>query len=133
MKLSARILTDVQSVNSFTYNTEQGAWKGDSIFVYFQLVDMDKNLAQYGFNPSGLRYNPPATSTVTVTFLNIDSAKQFSRQAVQPFPQDASIWRVSILATDPVDATQQLKFQVLEPGSIQRTFVLNAAICSEIP
>jgi hypothetical protein len=133
MKLTARILTDVQSVNTFYYSTEQTSWLGDSMFVYFQVTDMDKNKSEHGFHPGGLRYCPPATTTCSVTFLNIDSAKQFSRAATQPYAQDPSIWRIQVLATDTLSNTQGLQFKLVEPGALQRTFSLNSAICSETP
>jgi hypothetical protein len=130
MRLNVTALDDVRDVNNYRYVTEVSSTAGDPIELYFQLSDATKNLTQYGFSPSGLRYMPVAGSTLQVIFLNIDNSKQFNRFASQPFVQDSSIWRVPVLATDPVLGTVSLKFILTEPngtvGGVVKTCHLNA-------
>lgn len=129
MLLSGRPLTDVQSVNSFRDATEISINKGDAVSLYIQLVDLEQNLAKHAFSPPGLRYIPVAGATLQVQFQNIDDAKVFTRMASNPFPDDRSIWRFSILATDPIDSTQNVKCTLTE-GVVVRSFFLPALIRS---
>ena len=130
MKLSVQVLNDVSGVNSFRYGTEVESTVGDAIELYYQLFDASQNLSRFGFSPSGLRYLPVASSTLQVIFLNINSRKQFSRFASQPFANDLSIWKVPVLATDPASGTVSMKFVLSEPagsaGSITKTCSLQA-------
>jgi hypothetical protein len=129
LKLSIRVLTCVVSVNDYGVATEMVSTAGDPIDLWFQLVDDSKNLSSHGFSPPGLRYCPLANSTLQVTFLNLNNRNQFTRFASQPLAQDPSIFKVSILATDPVSGTVSCKFVLTEPsgaGTITKTCSLNA-------
>jgi hypothetical protein len=82
---------------------------------------------------------PVAGATMTVTFTNTDTgpttsasdalsprinpsqASQLVRAATQPFAQDSSIWKVSILSSDPLLGTVNLKVTLVEPS---RTLVV---------
>ena len=114
MKLAIRPLIDVCSVNDFIYGTRIEGTRGDASDFYFQLIDLEKNLGQHGHNPPGLRFIPGDNSMVTVNVWNIDSSKRFARQASAPFPQDTSIWKISLLSTDPLDATVNMKVVLLD-------------------
>lgn len=127
MNLGARFLTAVGGVNVFGFTTAVEAVAGDAFDVYFQFVDKEQHTNSNGFFPAGNRYMPAAGSTVTVTVLNLDSAKQFIRVATQPYVQDASIWKFSILTTDPVAATVSLKI-TLTDGAVVRTVYAQAAL-----
>jgi hypothetical protein len=126
-RLALRPLEDVQSVNDFEYATEVHAGRGDQFDFYFQLVDLEKMRAREGVTPPGLRYVPASGATLMATFLNVRAASEFSRPATQPFAQDPSIWRLSILSTDPLLATVQLRLRLTEGSSI-RTVVADAII-----
>lgn len=135
MRLGARPLVDVESVNDFQYSTQLEYHAGDATDFYIQLVDQDKNPTQQGFYPSGLRYCPLANSTLQVTFINISNSKQVVRFASQPFTNDTSIWTVPILATDPLQGTVSIKCVLSEnvgtqqnPVTRTRTFNLPAAV-----
>lgn len=138
MKLSARPLIDCQGVNDFIPSEQLEMAAGDSPTFYFQLIDLEKNLAAHGWSPPGMRYVPVSTATaptLVVTFVNIDDAKQFSRFASQPYAQDASIWSVGLLATDPLAGTVSIKCVLTEnlgtsqvPTYSKKSFTLNAAI-----
>lgn len=122
MKLQVLPLIDVQGVNDFVYASQIEMTQGDATDVYFQLVDGEKNLSQHGYNPPGLRYLPQAGATLQVTFINIDDASKVVRFATQPYAQDQSIWKISLLSTDPIAGTVNLKFVLTETiNSIQTT------------
>ncbi len=125
-KLAVRPLIDVQGVNDYIESQQLEMNLGDPVTFYFQLVDLEKNLAQHGYSPAGLRYFPADAATMTITFLNVDASKQFLRVATQPFG-DLSIWSADILATDPVAGTVSVRI-VLTEGDVVRTIYGNAVI-----
>lgn len=128
MLLSALYLVDVGSVNIFNYANEASFSAGDTTTVYFQLIDASVNKAADGWVPSGRRYMPAAGSTLSVTLVNIDDAKQITRFATQPFAQDSSIWALSILASDNIGAgTIEVHLSLSQAG-----VVTNGAVCSPI-
>jgi len=124
MLLAARLLNDVNGVNSFDFVTAYEVATGDAFDVYFQFYNAGRGR---GSSPEAPRYMPAAGATVSVTVLNLDSAKQFVRVAAQPFAQDPSIWRFSILSTDPVTGTVSLKVALTEAGAT-RTVQLQGAL-----
>lgn len=116
MLLSVRFLTDVANVNSFEYTPQLEMAAGDGQTMYFQLIDASVDRSEQGFSPAGRRYMPPAGSSLAVTFVNINDAKQFARVAVNPFPGDSSIFSVPVLSTDPVSGTINLNMILTEPN-----------------
>lgn len=126
MLLSARMLNDVASVNSFEYATQVDWYEGDTTTLYFQLIDASLDTDMKGFNPAGRRYMPPATSTMTVQIQNIDTNKVITRTATQPYAEDASIWSISILSTDAIHGAPQLLITLTEPTRTLRGLVKNA-------
>jgi hypothetical protein len=125
--ISVRILDAVGGQNIFGYTTELKMAYGDTTYLYLQLFDPAINPASEGFNPGGLRYIPATGATMNVTFLSLDATKQFSRAATNPFAGDTSIFRVSILATDPLIGTVSLKI-VLNESSVLKTVNIPAAL-----
>lgn len=133
MRLGIQPLIDVSDVNKFRYATEIKATTGDALDLFFQLVDLDKDPQSKSEYP-GLRHMPAAdleTLALTVTFKNIDDAKQFVRVASQPFNEDPSIWKVSILATDPLTGTVNLKFVLTEDTSVYTASLKAGFLVSE--
>ena len=130
MKLAIRPLVEVSGVNAWRYATEWEAFRGDPADLYFQLVDAERNIGLvFTHDVKGLRYMPPAASTLLVTFLNVNTAKQFNRAASQPFAQDPSIWRVQVLASDTMlGGTVSMKFALTEPGPVVRGAYLQAGL-----
>ena len=122
MKFSAIPLIDAQDANNFVYSQQVEFTAGDSANIYLQLVDLDKNQANWGFYPSGLRYMPAAGATLQVTIKSIDVSQTFIRYATQPFAQDPSIWTFSILPTDPVGGTVNITLQLTEPLPVSHTY-----------
>ncbi len=118
MLLSARILTGVASVNVYTYTDAARFTEGDTVDVYFQLVDLDADRESY--QAKGRRYIPVAEATpvVQVQFGSIDNAKKIARTASQPFVGDSSIWKVSFLSTDVVRGTMDMRITLTETVSV---------------
>lgn len=131
MVLSARILNDVNGVNSFDY-CNQAEWvAGDTVTLFFQLVDASKDRMEKGFVPAGRRFVPAAGATLSVTLTNIDDAKVVTRNAAQAYSTlDGSIWSVSILSTDTISGTCDLVLSLNEGGRITRGRLVAAAAIS---
>lgn len=123
MLLSARMLKDVQNVNSFEPDTELNWTEGDSLDIYFQLVDSSLDRPEQGFYPSGRRYVPASGATLQCTVECIDGAKTVTRSATQPFAQDGSIWKLSILSSDPIRGNPQLRLKLTEGSKTTRGLV----------
>ncbi len=127
MKFGARLLTAVAGVNSYGFTPAVEASAGDAVDVYLQLVDLSQHTAQQGYQPVGLRYLPADGAVLTVQVQSLDNAKQLTRVATKPFPQDASIWKFSLLATDPARGTVSLRLTLTE-GTVVRTAQLPGAL-----
>jgi len=119
MILSCRFLTDVAGVNTYQYIAQAEMYQGDVQDLYIQLTDAAIDRTEQGFNPPGRRYCPPAGSTLSMVFKNIDDAKTVTRSAVQAFATlDASIWRIPLLATDPLAGTVTMLATLTEPSRV---------------
>lgn len=127
MILSARILTDVGSVNAFSVAQVAEFTEGDAFDLYFQLIDstLDLTSTDHPTSTPGRRYMPPATSTLTAVVDNIDDAKKITRACTQPFSQDPSIWKLTIMSSDSIKGTSNLKLTLMEPGNTKRALVKN--------
>jgi len=126
MLLSAQPLKDVANVNSFEATDSISFTKGDSLVAYFRLVNADLDLTSEGFSPPGRRYVPAVGATLQVKLESIDDSKTISRIATQPFVGDASIWAVSILSTDTIQGTIQLRLTLTEGSTVTRGVLRNA-------
>lgn len=118
MRLSLRFLNDVANANSFEYADSIEFQGGDNQTVYLQLVDASLDRLEQGFNPPGRRYTPSAGAMLSVTMVNLDDAKKVVRPASQPFPNDPSIWAMTVLPTDPIKGTVRLSMVLTETGRI---------------
>jgi hypothetical protein len=125
MLLSARMLKDVASVNSFESDTQLSWMEGDSVTIYFQLIDLTLDKVDQGFMPAGRRYVPASGATLSVVLENINDAKTLTRFASQPFVNDGSIWSVTILSTDLVRGTPQMRLTLTEGAKVTRGLVKN--------
>lgn len=114
MKLSARMLQDVQSVNSFEFTDVLEFNEGDLPQIHFQLIDSSLDKAEKGFFPGGRRYMPAAGATLTATLWSVDASKTITRACTQPFAQDPSIWRLQLLAGDTVVGFRDLRIALTE-------------------
>jgi hypothetical protein len=120
MYLSARMLENVVNVNSFDQVLQVRFSEGDSPNIYFSLIDLNQDLPQQGFSPSGRRYVPVANSSVSVVLDNIDDARKVTRSATQPYPTtDPSIWCVQLTPSDTVRGTVSMKLTLIEPSPLR--------------
>ncbi len=121
MLLGARILSGVASVNIFDYVDSARFTEGDVVDLYFQIVDL--NVEANSYQVKGRRYMPSAVAAplMTVSFGSIDDAKKINRVATQPFSQDPSIWKVSLLATDILRGTMDMRLTLTETVSLGPT------------
>jgi hypothetical protein len=117
MLLSARFLNQVSSVNAFEYASNAQWTEGDTVSLFFQLIDSTVDRQAQGFVPAGRRYMPAAGATLQATLTNIDDSIQIVRSAVQPFVLDPSIWRVDVLSSDKIRGTCDLVLALRE-GSV---------------
>lgn len=114
------MLKDVGNVNVWEPDTSLSWTEGDQLTIYFQLIDASVDKPDQGFNPPGRRYVPAAGATLSVTLENIDQAKQLTRFAVQPFVGDGSIWSLSIMSTDAIRGSPQMRLTLTEGGVVTR-------------
>lgn len=114
------MLDNVASVNGFDWATQVEYTSGDGpVDVYFQLVDLNQDRVSAGFKFGGRRYAPAVGATVQVTIANIDDLVQVVRAATQPFANDPSIWKVTMLATDKVSGTCALSIKLTEGAAVK--------------
>lgn len=117
--LSARMLNNVASVNAFDWANQVQATAGDGPYdVYFQLIDPTVDTVGAGFKPAGRRYAPVAGATLQATITNINDALQVVRAATQPFANDPSIWKVTLMSTDAIRGTCDLSLKLTESGKV---------------
>jgi hypothetical protein len=120
MLLAARMLNDVASVNAYEVAEQVEFTQGDTVDVYFQLIDASLDKAVKGFVPGGRRYMPAAGATLSVKLDNIDDNVAVTRSAVQPFANDPSIWKLPVLSTDRIIGTCALVLTLTEAGKVTR-------------
>lgn len=122
MLLSVRMLQSVNSVNDYDVTDQFVLTAGDTVTVYFQLVDLSKDRAALGNNPPGRRYIPASGATLTATLLNIDSSKKINARACsQPFSTtDPSIWSFTITSADTITGTCRLQVALTQSSVVTR-------------
>jgi len=126
MRLSAKMLKNVSNVNHFEYKSPAYVSEGNSNIIYFQIVDLDKPVSptiDTGTLPNyPLRHMPASGSTVMVIFDSLLDNAQFSIAAVQPFAQDASIWKVT-LSSAQLPKSGNFIFELTESGNTYHVVV----------
>jgi len=113
MLLTARPLINVSDVNAWEYADEVKFTQGDQLYVYFQLIDAQKDKS---LKLPGKRYVPASGATLVATISSIDLNKTYAKVASQPFSGDLSIWRIQVLSTDNCVGTMSIKLVLLESG-----------------
>lgn len=127
MRLSARILQNATDVNNFGYTQQAEFTQGDTPTIYFQLIDSSLDRPDQGFVPSGRRYMPAVGASLVVTLDHLDDTRKITRAAFQPFSSDPSIWAITILSTDVLRGTVNMKLALVE-GSKPTNGLLQAAL-----
>lgn len=114
------MLNGVSSVNDFEAVTQLEFTQGDTVDLYFQLLDLTRDKAIKGFVPAGRRYVPAAGATLSVRLDNINDAIAVTRSASQPFTQDPSIWKLTVIGTDKIVGTCALVLTLTEGVKVTR-------------
>lgn len=137
MLLTARLLNDVQSINSFGYTKTLEWSQGDLRDFYIQLADASAVVPDA--YPRGLRYCPAAGAGLTVSFKDVEGMANIALVCSQPFAGDASIWLVpystlTSLQVAELLGTYGLKLTLAEGSVITNGFVAQAiSIASTSP
>jgi hypothetical protein len=114
------MLNSVASVNAFDWAEQVEFTQGDTADIYFQLIDASVDKAVRGYVPAGRRYAPAAGATMSVKLDNIDDAIALTRAATQPFTNDPSIWKLSVVSTDKIIGTCALAITLTEGVKVTR-------------
>lgn len=130
MLLSARMLNNVSDANSFEYGTQSRFMEGDTPYVYFQLIDVNKD---GNLKPQGRRYAPTAVATLTVVIKNVDDSKTLTKTATQPFTNDGSIWRFQVSSSDALRGTYSFKLTLTENSGATTTYGYVTNALSVVP
>lgn len=128
MRLNAKILKNVANVNNWQYANQASIQEGQANEIYFQLVDYDKvpgSDKSSALPDSPLRYMPQGVASVSATFPSIDSALEFTVVATQPFADDKSIWKISLLSTQ-LPKSGNFKIKLTEDGADKNILAKNA-------
>jgi hypothetical protein len=112
------MLNNVASANAFAWADQVEFTQGDTVDIYFQLIDATLDKAVKGFKPGGRRYMPAAGATLSVKVDNIDDNIAITRSCSQPFVQDPSIWKLTVVGTDKIVGTCALVLTLNEAGKI---------------
>lgn len=129
MRLNAKILKNVASVNNWSYANQATVQEGQSNEIYFQIVDYDQIPGadkSSALPDSPLRYIPQGTVvTLSASFPSIDSAQEFTVIGIQPFADDKSIWKVTLLSTQ-IPKSGNFKIKLIEDGNSKNILAKNA-------
>jgi hypothetical protein len=129
MLLSANLLNDVVDVNHFSVADQLEAMEGDTVQVYFQLVDRS---VSWDCSPPGRRYIPQVGATVVVVLRSIDSGLTLTKTCTQPYVNDLSIWTFSIAATESLPGTRSLKLTLTEGLVVTNGLVEQAIVVAPL-
>lgn len=108
MLLYAKLLEPVYDVNNFGVVDTLNIPANQTNNIYFQLF------SKIG-EKFDLRYIPHVSSIITVKFDHIDFNKVITRNAINPFADDRSIWVVSLLPNDMI-ANNSMQITLNEGG-----------------
>lgn len=141
MRLSAKPIINWCNVNMYAFGNQWIVRSGDPLALYFQIIDQDQAIQgnNQGFGifsgitpvgtTAGLRYLLGVGSAnqpygIQVTFPSIDNSKTLLYTAVQADPNDSSIWKVTLPASQSPGGGN-VQFAVQEGSAIRRFSVLN--------
>jgi len=136
MRLSAKILKNVNSVNSWQYASQCFMQEGQANELYIQLVDLDLSTPvspeKSPANPEHpIRYISQATTvSISAKFDALETDSQFSITGTQPFADDKSIFKFSLTASQ-VPNSGNLLITLTEDGA-NKNFVIRSAVNVEV-
>ena len=124
MRLSVKLLKNVDSINSFEFTDVLYAREDQTNTLSVMLCDQDR---------AGLRYvSPelPADLSLVAVFPSINSEKIYTIDCTLLNPDDKSIWQI-VLPADKVPASGAIKFIYTENLKVSK-FVVPSAISVEM-
>ena len=128
MRLSAKLLKNVASVNHYQYEDQVTLSEGQENEFYFQVVDLDK--LTYGKDSEALPDHPlrimtEDTASLIVEFDSVFDGESFEVAATKPFSLDSSIWKVS-LTEQQLPKTGNFIFRLTVGSKTMRAVVRNS-------
>lgn len=128
MDLYCRFWDNVAGPNSYRPQQQLSFTEGGSRPIYIQLIDQSQDTQAEGFSPPGRRYVPQAGATLRATLLSLDQAIQAQKTATQPFPGDASVWKIDTYPSDKLRGTVSLRLELAEGSAITYALVQAALL-----
>jgi hypothetical protein len=132
MRLNAKILRNVNNVNSWVYANQAFMSEGQANTLYIQFVDLDQSSdpsveKSQSFPQFPVRYIPQgATIGAEATFPALEDSEEFTVTGTQPFAQDRSIWKFDLSAVQ-VPSSGNVEIKLTEDG-ISKSFKIKNAI-----
>jgi hypothetical protein len=131
MRLNAKVLKNVNSVNSWVFANQAFMTQDQANTMYIQIVDLDQSadpaIEKSQAHPQfPIRYIPQGTVVgIEATFPSLEDSEQFTIIGTQPFAQDRSIWKFDLSAVQ-VPSSGNVDFKLTEDGSSKSFKVKNA-------
>lgn len=119
MLLSARMLNNVNGANSFSEDLQTRFTEGDRPTIYLQLVDKQSSLH---------RYLPATGASLSVVITNVNNSKTYTKTAINPYPNDTSIWSFQMLSTEEIKGSISLRLVLTEGAVITYGLVRDALL-----
>lgn len=119
MRLSAKTLKNVDSLNSWQYSenwiVRQFGMSGEATTLYFQLIDLERD---------NIRHIPSNLATASVTFSNLNDELVIIKTAQMAFADDRSIWKIDLTDAD-LPASGNVIFSLTDNGKTYRFNITN--------
>lgn len=125
MKLGIQMLNNSSTLNNLIETSQVLFSQSESIDVYFKLIDQE--------HPQHSRYIPAAGATVNISIPNINSTYTVSKPASIAFPEDRSIWKVTLSSseTEKISGTD-MKVTLTEGGNTKIANALQVLIVDPV-
>jgi hypothetical protein len=130
MRLAAKLLNTSATLNSFRQVNSISIARGETVDLFVQLVDLDQN---------GLRYIPVSGATLQMqlprsneVLADVNQTRQIinrgiARAAINPFPEDRSIWKVTLVEADTLSlVSNSLRLELTEGSTKKITSIAQA-------
>lgn len=129
MKLGARIIDSASTLNNIKYLSSSSINPGETVTLYFQLVDLDSVQESCKL---GTRFLPSSEAAVSVEIFSVNKTNILTKNASMVFPSDdRSIWKIDLDATETSNMSGvNLKITVTDGTNIKIGYALNAIIVS---
>lgn len=130
MRINVQMLDLGATVNDFEVKSFVEIHQGETIDLFFQFIDKDKN---------NLRFIPASGATVlaeiarfpdvfaTISNQRVEADFSIRRTAAQPFATDGSIWSIPITAAETDEMmSSNIRFTLTEGSNITKSLISQA-------